>query len=137
MTLRQALSISSVTISVPNPRRAARFYQQLLGWEIAVDEEPRVDEPREAGWAQLRAPEGTPGLTTVNLEWERHHVRPVWPSRPGEQQVTTHLDIPVDDLEAAVAQAQAAGAHLAAEQPQQDVQVMLDPDGHPFCFFLD
>jgi hypothetical protein len=34
-----------------------------------------------------------------------------------------------------VAWAQEAGATVAGHQPQPDVRVMLDPDGHPFCLF--
>jgi hypothetical protein len=45
------------------------------------------------------------------------------------------LDIAVDDLAAAPARAVALGAIEAAFQPQDDVRVMLDPDGHPFCLF--
>ena len=30
-----------------------------------------------------------------------------------------------------------AGAVLAEHQPQQDVRVLLDPAGHPFCLFAD
>ena len=63
------------------------------------------------------------------------HVRPVWPSRPGEQQIQIHLDIATDDLDAAVAHAFECGAEPADHQPQDDVRVMLDPDGHPFCLF--
>jgi len=48
-----------------------------------------------------------------------------------------HLDIQVDDLDAAVEHAVAAGARLADHQPQERVRVMLDPAGHPFCLFLD
>ena len=47
-----------------------------------------------------------------------------------------HLDIEVDDLDAAGAAAKAAGATLAEFQPQDDVRVWLDPAGHPFCLFL-
>jgi hypothetical protein len=47
-----------------------------------------------------------------------------------------HLDIWVDDLDAAGAHAVDAGAVLAEYQPQDDVRVYLDPDGHPFCLFL-
>ena len=48
-----------------------------------------------------------------------------------------HLDIKVDDLEAAVAHALASGARLADHQPRERVRVLLDPAGHPFCLFLD
>lgn len=44
-------------------------------------------------------------------------------------------DIAVDDLDAAVGWAVDAGAALAETQPQEDVRVLLDPDGHPFCLF--
>jgi hypothetical protein len=40
-------------------------------------------------------------------------------------------------LAAACAHAQTCGATPAAEQPQEDVRVYLDPDGHPFCLWLD
>jgi hypothetical protein len=48
-----------------------------------------------------------------------------------------HLDVAVRDLGAAVEDALALGAQLADFQPQQDVRVMLDPDGHPFCLYSD
>lgn len=48
-----------------------------------------------------------------------------------------HLDIRVDDLDAAVTKAVEAGATLAQHQPQDDVRVCLDPDGHPFCLYVD
>jgi hypothetical protein len=46
-----------------------------------------------------------------------------------------HLDIAVADLEAGVAWAIQVGAKLAEFQPQEDVRVMLDLAGHPFCLF--
>ena len=46
-----------------------------------------------------------------------------------------HLDIAVEDLDAAVAWARESGATLAEHQPQDRVRVVLDPAGHPFCLF--
>jgi hypothetical protein len=65
-------------------------------------------------------------------------VAPVWPV-PGvrDQQMQVHLDVGVTDVAAAVEDALALGARLADEQPQDDVRVMLDPVGHPFCLYLD
>lgn len=51
--------------------------------------------------------------------------------------MSMHLDLAVDDLGTAVAHARDAGAVLAEHQPQEDVRVMLDPAGHPFCLYLD
>jgi hypothetical protein len=36
-----------------------------------------------------------------------------------------------------VAYALEVGAEQASFQPQQDVRVMLDPAGHPFCLYVD
>ena len=47
-----------------------------------------------------------------------------------------HLDIEVDDLDAASALARELGATLAEFQPQEDVRVHLDPAGHPFCLWV-
>ncbi len=46
-----------------------------------------------------------------------------------------HLDVEVDDLDAGVAYAVEAGATLAEFQPQDDVRVLIDPVGHPFCLW--
>jgi hypothetical protein len=59
----------------------------------------------------------------------------VWPTAPGAQQMMIHLDIAVDDLVEGVAHATRLGARAAAHQPQEDVRVMLDPAGRPFCLF--
>ncbi len=48
-----------------------------------------------------------------------------------------HLDIGAPDLDAGVALALELGAVEAEFQPQDDVRVMLDPAGHPFCVFQD
>jgi hypothetical protein len=61
----------------------------------------------------------------------------VWPERPGELPKMIHLDIKVDDLDAAVAHALAAGARLPEHQPRSDLRVLLDPAAHPFCLFLE
>ncbi len=55
--------------------------------------------------------------------------------RPGGRPDAVHLDIAVDDLAAGVAHAESLGAELAGHQPQDDVRVLLDPAGHPFCLF--
>jgi catechol 2,3-dioxygenase-like lactoylglutathione lyase family enzyme len=120
-----SLRVTSVTIAAPDPRELAAFYSRLLGRPVTT----AVD-----GWAQMRPPEGEPG-PTLNFEYEAGYVPPVWPSVEGAQQLQTHLDIAVDDLGAAVAWAELAGAEQAGYQPQDDVRVMLDPAGHPFCLF--
>ena len=36
-----------------------------------------------------------------------------------------------------MAHAVGCGAELASYQPQDDVRVLLDPAGHPFCLYVD
>ena len=93
----------------------------------------QVTHPTD-GWAMLRAPAGD---LKIEVQWEPHYGPPVWPSTEGEQLMMMHLDIGVDDLDCGVRWALAQGARLAEHQPQPDVRVMLDPEGHPFCLFPD
>lgn len=132
---RPTLRVTSVSIAAPDPRELAAFYSRLLGVPVTSSEGPRPGHPAKDGWAQIRPAEGHAG-PTLNFEYEAEYVPPVWPSVNGRQQLQTHIDIAVDDLAAAVAWAVRSGARLADYQPQDDVRVMLDPVGHPFCLFL-
>jgi hypothetical protein len=82
----------------------------------------------------MRNPTGGTGLS---FQSERWYSPPVWPEVPEAPQKMMHLDIQVDDLEAAEAHALAIGAVRAEYQPQDGVRVFFDPAGHPFCLFLD
>ena len=46
-----------------------------------------------------------------------------------------HIEVEVSDLAAAVEHAVELGATEAELQPQDDVRVLLDPAGHPFCLY--
>ncbi len=120
---RPTMRISATVLGGPDPGALARFYQRLLGWNITYE---------EPDWVMLRPPDGGTGLS---FQTEIDHVPPVWPAGSGDQQMMMHLDIGVEDLDAGVTWAVEAGATLASHQPQDDVRVMLDPAGHPFCLF--
>ncbi|MFF5760702.1 VOC family protein [Streptomyces longwoodensis] len=70
----------------------------------------RKEEP---GWVEIAPPDG--GAAWLSFQ--------------------TELDIEVTDLPAAVERAVALGARPADPQPQDDVRVLYDPAGHPFCLF--
>jgi catechol 2,3-dioxygenase-like lactoylglutathione lyase family enzyme len=112
-------------LSAHDPAALARFYGDLLGWDIAT-EAPE--------WVTIRMP-GTTHYLAFALD--EHHEPPVWPSRPGEPTMQLHLDLGVRDPVAAAQDALALGAVLADSQPQDDVRVLLDPAGHPFCLYAD
>ena len=70
----------------------------------------------------------------VGVQLAPNHVRPDWPD--GNQQ-QIHLDLWVDDFEAAHEKVMSLGAEVlkkAEETTGQDnFQVYADPAGHPFC----
>ncbi len=105
-------------------RELAGFYLRLLDWEVIQDEKD---------WVQLAEP-GGPGR--LSFQTESSYEPPLWPGRPGRQQMSLHLDFEVDHLEHSLTHALAAGATLAPFQPQDDVRVCLDPAGHPFCLWV-
>ncbi|MFG2956738.1 VOC family protein [Streptomyces sp. NPDC048291] len=112
-------------LEAPDPALLARFYAELLEWPI-VHEEP--------GTAVVAPPQGAVYIVFQEAAGYRP---PTWPPVDGEQRVMMHLDFQVADLEGAVAEAVAKGAVLAPDQPRDDVRVLFDPAGHPFCLCRD
>jgi hypothetical protein len=113
----------ATVLDSPEPLALARFWGALTGWTVHEDDET---------WARVRPADG-PGLS---VQYEPEYTPPTWPGTRDAPGMQLHLDFQVEDLEAAVARAEGLGAVQATWQPQEDVRVMLDPDGHPFCFFL-
>ena len=124
MPLRTKAQWFGVVLDSADARQLAHFYQRLLGWQIFNESD---------GWVDL-APSAEAGYNLA-FATERHYVRPVWPTEPGQPQMMIHLDLEVDDLDQALAHALEVGAELATYQPQDNVRVLLDPAGHPFCLY--
>jgi len=112
-------------IEAPDPSALARFYSQLLEWPIGHE---------EPGTAIVAAPDGPIYLV---FQQAADYARPVWPPVDGSQRPMMHFDFQVGDLDSAVEDAVALGATLAGSQPQENVRVLLDPAGHPFCLCLE
>lgn len=101
----------------------AKFYAKLRGWAIyKIDEDGAALDVGE-------------GVAYLSIQKNPDYVRPVWPYVPGFQQMMLHLDFEVTDLEGEVSRALSLGATLAKSQPQENVRVLLDPAGHPFCLY--
>lgn len=116
-------TLAATVLQSPEPIALARFYGALTGWTVYED---------GPTWARIRPADG-PGLS---VQFEPEYVAPTWPGTADAPGMQLHLDFHVEDLSAAVARAEELGATQAAFQPQDDVRVLLDPDGHPFCLFL-
>ncbi|MEV7739023.1 VOC family protein [Streptomyces sp. NPDC088921] len=132
MSSSARLSLSTVVLDAHDAHELAAFYRRLLGYVV------RAEEPH---WVLIGPPPGTGGISLA-LQTEPEYVPPVWPTRkPGDQQMMLHLDIEVDGgpdaLAAETARAVAEGARLAEHQPQDDVRVLFDPSGHPFCLWTE
>jgi catechol 2,3-dioxygenase-like lactoylglutathione lyase family enzyme len=111
-------------VEAPDPGALARFYSELLGWPIGHE---------EPGTAIVAAPGGV----FIVFQQADGYRAPTWPPADGDQRPMMHFDFQVGDLDSAVADARALGATLAEHQPQDNVRVLTDPAGHPFCLCLD
>ncbi|MFF0448946.1 VOC family protein [Streptomyces sp. NPDC004609] len=123
MTGTPRFTLATVVLDCRDAHALADFYRRLLGWEFTA---------REPDWVLLRDPGGGVGIA---VQGEEGYEPPRWPEEPGAQQKMLHLDIRVGDLESAARHAVSLGAREAEVQPQDDVRVMFDPAGHPFCLF--
>lgn len=125
---RPSLRWTGVCLDCADANELAQFYGRLLGWDVSARD--------GAGWVALRDPAGGVGM---NFQAEAWYEPPVWPEQPGAQTKMLHFEIEVDDVEAAVAYAVAIGARVAPHQPpdrsRDELCIMLDPAGHPFCLY--
>lgn len=127
--LRPVLDL--VVIDCPDALTLARFYADLLGWEL----EPGADE----GWAVAIHPDGgvssanPGGRTALGFQQIADWTAPSWPG--GEHPQQFHLDFAVPDIDAAEPAVLALGARVHDHQPSESgsFRVYLDPVGHPFC----
>jgi hypothetical protein len=104
-----------VCIDVVDPREAANFWAEFLGYEIVGEVDAR--------WVHLNPP---PGLPVLNLQ-----------RVPERKQVKNrlHLDVYVDDPWEWIEQAEHLGARQLRLHDDADdwFCVMVDPAGNEFC----
>jgi catechol 2,3-dioxygenase-like lactoylglutathione lyase family enzyme len=114
MTVTGRLAL--VAFDAPDIDKLASFYTELTGW-------PEVR--REAGWIDLRSPDGGLGVT---FQLAPDHIAPEWPGQKRPQQF--HLDLLIDGYQAAAERAVGLGATRLGEGPNW--VTLADPAGHPF-----
>ncbi|MBA8792521.1 putative enzyme related to lactoylglutathione lyase [Friedmanniella endophytica] len=106
--------------------RESSFWAGLLGGTVHRDDD----------WHSIVVD----GEWIMGVQQAPNHVPPQWPDGPQQQQV--HLDLHVDDLEAAGRRAlefggrQLQSVRAPADNPDGDERfaVWASPAGHPFCF---
>jgi predicted enzyme related to lactoylglutathione lyase len=110
-----------LVIDCPDPAALATFYGALLDWKTSIS----------PGWAEVRAEDGQ----CISFQQVQAYTPPSWPGQQVPQQM--HLDVIVDDLDAAEAAVLDLGATKHEHQPGTSFRVFLDPAGHPFCLCVD
>lgn len=114
-----------VNVDVPDLEAGVRFYRDALGFEPARRLGPEVAE-MSGGPARLyllQQPEASNGAGGDRRRYARH-----W--------TPVHLDIVVENIEAALARALAAGATAEAAirvEAWGKLAACADPFGHGFC----
>lgn len=130
---RPTIRWDGLCLDCADAEEMARFYGEVLGWEVTARDSPE-EHLGGSGWILMSGPAGTPSLSFQAEAW---YQPPTWPEVEGAQTKMMHLEVTVDDLDAAVALVIQAGGRFAPNQPvdrdQTQLRVMLDPAGHPFC----
>ncbi len=116
---KPSIALGSVVLDTDDPPRLAAFYTAVLGWSV---------EWAEDDWITM----GDGAGARLAFQLAINHKAPTWPSDAVPQQF--HLDLKVQDLEAACGYVESMGARRAASIGDHPTFVVfLDPSGHPFC----
>ena len=95
--------------------KVGSFYAELTGWDVVRNESDRFG---------VRTPDGQ----EIEFQLAPDHVAPQWPGQEHPQQF--HLDLQIDDHQAAAERAVDLGATRLADSPTWIT--LADPAGHPF-----
>jgi len=123
--LKATVRLRSVVLDCPDPAALASFYASLTGGQLIVD---------DPTWCEVHL-EGLP--VKIAFQKADEYRSPDWP-HGGPQQL--HLDLTVEDMEAASNLAVSLGARVltgVVEEPDSVFVVHEDPVGHPFCLCMD
>lgn len=110
-----------IVIDCPDAPALAAFYARMLDWQVVG----------RSDWTEVRGDHGE----CIAFQQVERYTAPGWPTQDAPQQM--HLDVVVDDLDAAEMAVLDLGATKHEHQPGTSFRVFLDPAGHPFCLCLD
>ncbi|MBH1940378.1 VOC family protein [Mobilitalea sibirica] len=117
------INLDKVVLDCKNPVMLSDFYVKLLGWHKGYETDDFIIIGSEK--------------CNVNIGFQRNelYVAPVWPEEVNKQQQMLHLDFSMEKakLQEWINYALELGARQADIQ-YGEWAVMLDPEGHPFCF---
>lgn len=111
--------LEKTVLDCPDPRALAAFYAELLGMRVNED---------SGDWVVIGS---EPGARQLAFQRDAHWTAPDWPDPQRPQQM--HLDVRVDDVDAAERAVLALGATRLPGELEGRFRVFADPVGHPFC----
>jgi catechol 2,3-dioxygenase-like lactoylglutathione lyase family enzyme len=111
--------LEKTVLDCPDPQALAAFYAEILGMRVNEDDGDWVVIGRE------------PGMRELAFQRAEPYVPPRWPDPEHPQQ--EHLDIRVEDADAAERAVVALGATRIESPHENGFRVFTDPAGHPFC----
>ena len=117
-----ALDWKTLCVDADDPAALARWWAELLGWEVTDD-----DDPEEVGVS----PSG---------EDDPANPRLLFCKVPEKKTVKNrlHIDLRPDDQDAEVARAEGLGAQrVDIGQGEQSWVVLADPEGNEFCILRE
>jgi catechol 2,3-dioxygenase-like lactoylglutathione lyase family enzyme len=112
--------LEKTVLDCPDPRALATFYAKVLGM--------RINEDTDGAWVVIGR---EPGMRELAFQRADPYVPPSWPDASHPQQ--EHLDIRVDDVDAAEQAVLGLGATRMPNEHENGFRVFADPAGHPFC----
>lgn len=118
-------TLMGVMLDCPDAKALSAFYSELLGKPVTYEAD---------GMAMI----GNYGERPVTFQQVAEYVAPQWPDPAHPQQL--HLDVDVDDIDAAEKAAIAIGATRLSSEDGGDgdtrFRVYADPAGKPFCLIF-
>ncbi|MFJ9518888.1 VOC family protein [Kitasatospora sp. NPDC101801] len=114
--------LQCVVLDCHYPAGLAQFYAALLGGEV---DRPDPRWSLDEYWSTVHVPGGM----VLGFQRVEDFRPPRWPDPAHPQQL--HLDVEVEDLDAAEARVLELGA--VRKDVETGWRVYLDPAGHPFC----
>ena len=118
---QQETTLMGVMLDCPDAEALSAFYAELLGKPVTYE---------DAGVAMI----GEDGAQPVMFQQIADYRAPRWPDPAYPQQL--HLDVTVDDVDAAEAAVLKLGA-TSLSSGGENWRVYADPAGKPFCFCWD
>ena len=105
-----------VILDAPDPARLADFYSELFGLPITY---------QDRDFAVVSVDSTTSGIAFQRVS---DRVAPAWPD---DGPLLIHMDVMVDDVDAAAVRVVDLGARVLRQDDA--CCVLADPAGHPFC----